>query len=318
MAHSNAFCLVTDAASDLPDEVLNHPKLRILPVHVFSGGRKILDTRDINFTRNFYSNDLARPASIEAYSEPLSVNEMTGFLHSAAATQFDEILGVFVSASRSLIFARAKEAMRRARTESFAGRIQRGLKSAISADCVDSKALFAGFTAQVMDLLAYADRDNGIRAIIDRQAQIVNYTYSYLAPGDVDFILRRTAHKGEKSVSGLAAFAARRLSITPLLRGYLGETAAIGKRFGSANARQALFDLAEKLITQRDLLSPHVCLGYSGPTEELEAIPGFRALATLAKRAGVSLHVSHISVTSAVNIGPRSLALGVIARDHQL
>jgi fatty acid-binding protein DegV len=316
MPASNLFCFVTDAAADLPDSVLSHPKLRILPVHVNSNGKKLLDTRDISQTLDFYRQHLSLSSTVSAFSDPLSVDEMTAYFGTALATGFDELLGVFVSSTRSVMFSRAKEATKRARMESFPQRLQQGKPTTISADCVDSKALFSGYAAQVLDLLDHIDRGAGISHTIDRQHAIAPHTYTYMAPDDVDFILRRAAAKGEKSVNPVVAFAARTLGVTPVIRAHLGETQQVARHASRSKARQSLFALGQRLIAERALLSPHVCLGYSGPIEEVRAMPGFAELQSDATHAGVQLHLSHTSMTSAVNVGPRALNLGVIAREH--
>ncbi len=318
MASSNSFYFVTDAASDMPDAALAHPKLRTLPVHVNSNGRKILDIRDIGQTRAFYVQHLALPSTVSAFSEPLSIAEMSNYFSNALATGYDEIFGVFVSSTRSEMYARAKEAIKRARMSSFAQRVSAGKPTAIMADCVDSRALFSGYAAQVLDLLDQIDRGAGLVHTLERQQALVAHTYTYMVPDDFDFILKRAALKGEKSVNPLVAFAARTLGITPVIRGHLGETMPLTKYPSRARARDALFNLAQRLIADRALLSPHICLGYSGPIEAVQEMSGYVDLSNAAARAGVKLHLSHTSMTSSVNVGPRALNLGVIARPHAL
>ena len=318
MASPNPFYFVTDAAADLPDAVLAHPKLRTLPVHVNSNGRKILDIRDIVQTRTFYTQHLALPSTVSAFSEPLSIDEMSNYFSNVLATGFDEIFGVFVSSTRSEMYARAKEAIKRARMNAFPLRVSQGKSTAIMADCVDSRALFSGLSAQVLDLLDHIDRGAGLIHTLERQQALVAQTYTYMVPDDFDFILKRAALKGEKSVNPLVAFAARTLGITPVIRGHLGETTPLTKYPSRARARDALFNLAQRLIVDRALLSRHVCFGYSGPIEAVQEMSGYADLVNVANRAGVKLHLSHTSMTSSVNVGPRALNLGVIARPHTL
>jgi fatty acid-binding protein DegV len=295
MASPQSFFFVTDAAADMPDAVLAHPKLRTMPVHVTSNGRKILDIRDIAQTRAFYAQHLALPSTVSAFSEPLSIEEMSNYFGNALATGYDEIFGVFVSST-----------------------VSQSKSTAILADCVDSRALFSGYAAQVLDLLDHIDRGAGLVHTLERQHSLVAHTYTYMVPDDFDFILKRAALKGEKSVNPLVAFAARTLGITPVIRGHLGETTPISKYPSRARARDALFNLAQRLIADRALLSPHICLGYSGPIEAVQEMSGYADLSNAAARASVKLHLSHTSMTSSVNVGPRALNLGVIARPHAL
>jgi fatty acid-binding protein DegV len=316
MPSSNAFYFVTDAAADLPEAALAHPRLRTMPVHVVSNGKQILDIRDIAQTRAFYKYHLALPSTVSAFSDPLSIDEMTAYFGNALANGADEILGVFVTSTRSAMFARAKEATKRARMESFPRRINQGKSTAILADCVDSRALFSGYSAQVLDLLDLIDRGAGIMQTLERQQALVPHSYTYMAADDFDFILKRAALKGESSVNPLVAFAARTLGITPIIRAHLGQTTPIAKHPSRAKARESLFALAQRLIEERALFSPHVCFGYSGPIEEVIEMPGYAEVCECAGKVGVKVHLSHTSMTSSVNVGPRALNLGVIAKPH--
>jgi fatty acid-binding protein DegV len=176
-------------------------------------------------------------------SEPLSEDQMIESLNRVVATKFDEALGVFVSSQRSPIYQRAKRAAARARFETLPARLAAGKAGPISADCVDSMVLFSGYGAQVLDLLDLATKGAGLQEVLARQIQIAPDTYAYMVPGNVDFMLKRAALKGEKSVSALAGFAAKTLSIRPIVRGYRNQTEPVGRRLGLAKARDAMLDM---------------------------------------------------------------------------
>jgi fatty acid-binding protein DegV len=101
---SNTTCLLIDASCDLPAEALAHPQVRLLPVMVQIGNLRVQDKRDAQATQDFYRVNLSSPSALDAGSEPLSVDEMSQFMLDKVALEFDQVLGVFVSSTRSPIY----------------------------------------------------------------------------------------------------------------------------------------------------------------------------------------------------------------------
>ncbi len=317
MSHPS-FCLVADASCDLPPEALVHSQLRLLPVHVFVGKKHFFDQRNAEEAQQFFREALLSPKAVDGRSEPMSVDDMVAAFNSQLALNFDEMLGVFVASSRSAIFRRAKLAIAQARKDAFAIRVRAGKLQTLQADCVDSQAFFAGYGAQVMDLLDAIDKGAGIADAINRQRTTVTQTYTYMAPGDVSYILQRAALKGEKSVSALAGLAAKTLSITPILRGHMGQTEPVARKLGRLKAREAVIEMGLRMLQRNLLLSRHVCFSYSGVLEDISALESFRTLQRAASIQGIAVHLTAMSMTGSVNVGPGALAIGVLAKPHQV
>ena len=313
---SPVFCLVVDASCDIPASMLSHLQLRVLPVHVFIGNEKLLDRRSTAETQLFYRDALSLSTAVAGRSEPLKTEEMVAAIGSELALRFDELLGVFVASTRSAIYQRAVAAVARARTVSYPVRANAGKLQPLQVDCVDSQALFAGYGAQVMDLMDLVNQGAGIGSIIERQRITAPMTYAYMAPGDVSFILKRASLKGEKSVSALAGFAAKTLSITPIIRGHLGQTEPVGRKLGKAKARLALVEMGQRMLDQGLLVSQHICFSYSGDLDDIAVLPSFQALRESAAKRNVQVHLTDMSMTGSVNVGPGALVLGVVAKQH--
>jgi fatty acid-binding protein DegV len=310
------FCLVADASCDVPASALAHPQVRVLPVHVFVGDKKIFDQRDPTATQRFYRECLNSPSAMGGRSEPMTTDEMVAAFNSQLALNFDQMLGVFVASSRSAIYQRAKTAVARARIESFAVRARAGKLTALQADCVDSQAFFAGYGVQVMDLLDRVDKGAGITDLISHQRETATQTYAYMAPGDVGYILQRAALKGEKSVSALAGFAAKALSITPILCGHMGQTEPVGRTLGKLKAREAVIQMGQRLIQSKLLLSRHICFSYSGELKDIDGMKSYQELVVNAKKSSIQVHLTAMSMTGSVNVGPQALVMGVLAKPH--
>ncbi len=315
MSHPT-FCLVADASCDLPFEMLSHPQLRLLPVNVFVDDKHIVDRREPAATQQFFRESLHSSKAVHGRSEPMTTEEMVAAFNTQLALNYDQMLGVFVASSRSAIFQRARMAVATARRESFALRARAGKVEVLQADCVDSQAFFAGYGAQVMDLMDWVDKGAGIADVINRQRQTVAQTYAYMAPGEVSYILERAALKGEKSVSALAGFAAKVLSITPILRGHMGQTEPVGRKLGKLKAREAVVEMGLRMIKKDLLLSRHMCFSYSGALKSIERMESFKQLKEFAQEKGVLVHLTQMSMTGSVNVGPGALVVGVLAKPH--
>lgn len=311
-----SFCLVADVSCDIPQKYLSHPQLRLLPTHVYAGQQRYLDTRHQESTERFYATNLVSPDAAEGRSEPLTADEMLKAFNEHLANHFDQVLGVFVASSRSSIYARAKQAMSQARVHAYSARARTGSFTPLQADCLDSQALFAGYAAQVLDLIDQMEQGVDLMKLIARQKLMVPHTYTYMAPGDVSYILRRAAFKGEKSVGSVAAFAAKTFSITPILQAHQGVTSAVGRKLGRIKAREAIVAMGIRSMEQNLLLTKNICLSYSGDLQDVTRMPCYDQLLAAAKKSNHHIHLAEMSMTGSVNVGPEALSIGLIAKKH--
>jgi fatty acid-binding protein DegV len=310
-------CIVIDASCDVPESVLAHPQLRLLPVPVLVGKHRLLDSRNVEATQAFYRVNLVSPSALEGRSEPLSIEEMAEFMLNQIALDFDQVLGIFVSSTRSAIHERAKQAMGRVQMNAFAKRIRAKKMQALEMHSADSLALFAGYGVQAMTMLDAIAEGLDWAALRERHQQIVPHTYSYVAPGDVSYILKRAKLKGENSVGAIAGFAAKTLSITPILRAYQGQTEPIARKRGAGNAREVLMELTRICLDKQFVTSRHLCFSYSGDVAQIAAMPSYQQVQQIAQQQGIAVHLALMSTTGAVNVGPDTLTVGMLAKPHE-
>jgi fatty acid-binding protein DegV len=152
--------------------------------------------------------------------------------------------------------------------------------------------------------------------LVQLQHSFQKQTYVYLVPGDVSYILQRAKAKGENSVGMIAGLAAKTLAITPVIRGYLGETEPIARKRGADNAREMLIELARTCLNESLVLSKHICFSYSGDLTDVQSMASFQALVSQASLQGIDVHLSLMSMTGSVNVGPNTLSLGMLAKPH--
>jgi fatty acid-binding protein DegV len=316
---SPATCLLIDASCDLPAEALAHPQVRLLPVTVQIGKLRVRDMRDAQSTRDFYRVNLSSPSALDAGSEPLTAEEMSQFMLDQVAVDFDQVLGVFVSSTRSPIYERAQLAMERVKTTSFTRRVRMKKMVALEQQACDSLALFSGYGVQalcLLDAITQPDADLPFVDLVHMQKQLQQQTYVYLVPGDVSYILKRAKAKGENSVGMMAGLAAKALAITPVIRGHLGQTEPIARKRGAGNARELVIEMARTCLDQSLVLSRHICFSYSGNLSDVESMPSFESLVSQARLQGIQVHLGLMSMTGSVNVGPNTLCLGLLAKPH--
>ncbi len=313
----SATCLMVDASCDIPPSVLTHPQLRLLPVPVLVGKHRLLDSRQPQETQAFYSVNLISPLALEARSEPLSVEEMSEFMLAQVAAEFDQVLGVFVSSTRSAIFERAKQAMARVQMTAFAKRVSLKKLNSLAMASTDSLSLFAGYGVQAMQLLDAIAQGDDLATLQTKQKTMAAQTYAYVAPGDVSFILKRAKAKGENSVGAIAGFAAKALSITPILRAFQGQTEPISRKRGAGLARETLVELVRTCLDKNLVTSQHLCFSYSGDLATIEAMSSYQALQARAQAQNIQVHLALMSTTGAVNVGPDTLTVGMLAKPHE-
>lgn len=66
---------------------------------------------------------------------------------------------------------------------------------------------------------------------------------------------------------------------------------------------------------ERGLLVPVLCVSYGGRLPELEALPGYRALADTCAEHDVTFYQSVMSITGMVNVGTGAVTLGYAAAE---
>jgi fatty acid-binding protein DegV len=312
-------CLLIDASCDLPPHALAHPQVRLMPVTVQIGHQKVPDARDAVTTSNFYRINLNSPSALDAASEPYSVEMMSQYMLDNVVLEFDQVLGVFVSSTRSPIFERAQTAMDRVKTSSFTKRVRLKKMVALEQQACDSLALFAGYGVQTLCLLEAISQPGDelpLRELVDLQKRLQKQTYVYLVPGDVSYILKRAKAKGENSVGMIAGLAAKTLAITPVIRGHRGETGPIARKRGAGNARELVIELARTCLAQSFIVGKHICFSYSGDLAEVQSMSSYQSLVSQASQQGIEVHLCLMSMTGSVNVGPDTLSLGMIANEH--
>jgi DegV family protein with EDD domain len=307
--------IVIDSAADVPQSVLENPRVRLLPVAIRIGDKTYIDERKPAATRDFNSRLLDMRTAEVSRSMPPGEAEIRRFLLEQISTHFDHVFGLFVMSSRSPIFKSAFEAASRVITDSMPVRMRAGIKGPLLMECYDSMNLFAGYGVQVLEALRLFEAEPLVSNIRTNMQELAKSAYGYLAPANLDYLLARARARGDNSVGMLGQAAAKMLGIMPVLRGWQGKTEAVAKVRGVAAARQHVLNLARREVG-RGLLAKYVCVSYSGNTADVEALPEYQSLLQEAAAKDVTVTLQEMAPTNSVNAGANALSIGFIAQPH--
>lgn len=307
--------IVIDSAADVPQHVLENPRVRLLPVPIRIGDKTYIDERKPEATRDFNSRVLEVKTAEVAKSMPPAEPEVRKFMLDHVATDFDHVFGLFVMSSRSPIFRNAFDAASRVITDSMPVRMRAGVKGPLLVECYDSMNLFAGYGVQVMEALRSFEAEPLVSNVRQRMLDLSKSAYGYLAPANLDYLLTRARARGDNSVGMLGQAAAKMLGIMPVLRGFQNKTEAVAKVRGVDAARLHILKLTHRELN-RGLLAPFIAVSYSGDLAEVEAMPEFWDLKKDAEAKGVAVSLQEMAPTNSVNAGANALSIGFIGQPH--
>jgi DegV family protein with EDD domain len=308
--------IVIDAAAEVPQAVLDDPRVRLLPISVQIEDGVVIDKREPSVTSDFNKQFLNLRVAEISRSVPPDEAQIRQFFLDNISLHFDHVFGLFVTSTRSPLFKSALNAASQVISDSLPPRQAKGIKGPLFVECYDSLNMSSGYGVQVQEALRQFDTDPSTANLRTQFADLGRKAYTYLAPNQLDFLLTRAKARGDSSVGFLSGAAAKMLGVLPILRCHNGDTAAVDKVRGATNAQQTVLDLARREL-QRGLLAPFINLSYSGPMEEVLAMPNYTSLVQEAQIKGVQVSLQETSPTMSVNFGPRALAVGFIANAHE-
>jgi DegV family protein with EDD domain len=300
--------IVVDTACDLPQAWLKQHAVVVMPRLVRIGDRDILETRDNENAYKLYDH-LAAGGDAPVLSNPLVPAAMRNELHQWLSSETDALLQICLSARRSRMYVNALAA-----TQSLVlihNKVRRlsGTRAPLTAWVIDSANALGG----VGVLLAHAVR---LRATGMLPANIAvtlntfrNSIHTLVAPHDVAFVARSARAIERKRVprwkTGLATF----LDLKPVLHLCADRSDAIARVRGHVPAMRHVLTRVTSLVTGGALATPFVAVSYSGKLDEVERLDEYKMLRTLCNRHQVEISLTPMSMSGALMLGPRALAV---------
>jgi fatty acid-binding protein DegV len=309
-------CIAVDSTCDLPAKFIQQHNIEVLPIYINHAKGQELDYRDPQTMLNFYKNH-SRDVYGLAQSDPLSVSDMTNILKERLLPKYDLVQVVTINSKKSDVFKRVSEAAL-VNEPKFREMEKNEGRTPFRIRLCDSMSMFTGHALLVYELVKriHVDKmplNKSIREIDNMRDQV----YGYLIPNDLSYMReRRHLRKGDNNISWINFQLASALNLRPIVQLHRGETDKIDTGKGFIGALEKLFAHVKTQIRQ-GLTSDVITMSYGGLVEEIKDEPVLVDFRDFCKQQNIKTMLSMMSITGAINVGPKSFALS-FATDKDL
>jgi fatty acid-binding protein DegV len=153
-------------------------------------------------------------------------------------------------------------------------------------------------------------------SVIDQHIRnMVQHTYCYMVPPDLQHIYKLASKRGDKSINWAGFMLGSMLDIKPILLGHMDETGPVAKMRGFDSAVETMLGNATRAV-EAGLMAPGICIGYGGDPAVVQEMPGFPRLKAAAAKAGVAIHIAPMSITAGAFTGPGCLTVAFVSDKH--
>ncbi len=299
--------VVIDSACDLPAEYLNEQNIGVLPVNLQLGKDATIDVRNPIETVDFYSRYATNRQS--AVTTPPSTEQIVEWLSEYAANQFDRLLIITISSTRSKIFEQVINSQLPLLNKVRQLRKRDQMKGSFFLRVHDSKTLFTGQAVLVHEMVRLLRNESIDFDDLCREADMLSdCIHAYLIPKDLYYVRKRASQKGEKSVSWLRYRAGTLLDMKPIIRAHQGNTDTVTTARGFDKAVEKLTQITMAAI-DKGLKTSAIAISYAGDPKVIASHAQMRVLAKYAHKKGIEVMTSVMSTTAGVHVGPGALSL---------
>lgn len=302
-----------DSACDLPPSFIQENSLEIMPINLVVGSDKeiLIDERDPEDTIAFYKRYMEEK-DLEGETQPFSVEQITNLFLDKLVLNYDRVLVISISSTRSLIYENATKASFAILSGYKQRRAKAGVEGAFALRVVDSKTLFTGEAVLVQEAVRMLQEDGipfeKLRPEVEARSK---HVHAYLIANDLHYLRKAGRKRGDRSVSWLSYTLGTAMDIKPIVKAYQGDTFPVKKIQGFETAVNTLFELGKEQI-DKGLLSKTICMSYAGNPDVIRNMTGYKMLEKHAAKHGVRLMLSVMSTTAGINVGPGAFAFGLM------
>ncbi len=307
--------IVVDSACDLPQAFIEENKIVILPITLHLDGREMIDQRDAETTLEFYSQHVAAAAFAETTA--FSVEQTKKLFLEKLVIDYDLVFVFTIASSRSPMYDNVKQAALTILNEYKAPRLAAGIKTPFAMRVIDTQNCFAAQAIPVIECVRMLKAGETHNKIRERVEFICNNTFGYLLPRDLKQLRDRGKKKGDKSVGLVQYIIGSALDVKPVVRGYRNFTGPVARVRHFEEGAVKLFKYAETQLL-RGLLTPTLLIEYGGDPARLKTLNGYAELVDLAKRNGVEVFISMMSMVAGIHVGEGALGIAFAATEHEL
>jgi len=303
--------VVIDASCDLPRTFIDEHHLVVLPGLLEFGDKEVVDVRDPSETLAVYRRYIA-DKSLISRSRALDVEKIRDLFLDELVLKYDRVLVLCVSGTRGRVFSHATEASYSILQGYRERRQQAGLGGQFALRVLDTGSVGPGEGVLAHETVRLISEDSPPfeklrRTVKDMAQKVVCLT----VPSDLWYLHNRARAKGETSMTLSVYRMGRVLDIKPILEMQQGQSRVAGQAKGFERAVSRVLDDARQVMS-RGHIRPVVAMSFGGDPRiirEMTAYQEFEAFAAVHK---CRLHLSVMSATMAVNVGPGAFALAYI------
>lgn len=309
--------VVVDSTCDLPEAFYQSKRLGLLPISIQTGNQVYADYRRRDETEQFY-RDHASTDAARFESTPTSVAEIRKVFLDRLVIDFDFVFCITVAARRSPTFENANTAAGEILNLYRPYRAKAGLTTPFSMRVIDGQSFYSGTGVLVAETVRLIESGVGPRETREHISKLAPKICIHMVPRSLGQLRARGFKKGDRSqifsdnLKSAALALGSALSVHPVIRIYEGSEGASAVLMSQTKAMERLFKHTIEQIRTGRLLSPQVCLSYSGDITTIQRMPGYVELEAVARQSQVEVLLTIMSITGLVNCGPDCLILSYI------
>lgn len=307
--------IVVDSACDLPQSFIEENKIVILPITLNLGGHQMVDRRDAEATLEFYAQHVA--ASAQAETTAFSAEQTKKLFLETLVVDYDLVFVFTIASSRSPMYENVKMAALTILNDYKPIRAAAGINTPFAMRVIDTQNCFAAQAIPVIECVRLIKQGVPHNKIRERVEYLVQNTFGYMLPRDLKQLRARAQKRGDKSVGLLQYVIGSALDVKPLVRGYRNATGPVARVRHFEEGAAKVFKYVEAQIT-RGLLTPTLVLQYGGDPAQLETLRGYRELVDMARRNGVEVFVSMMSMVAGIHVGEGAMGVAFAATEHDV
>lgn len=286
--------LMTDSASDLPNELAQQLGIEIIPFPIAVDGKGYME--GVDFTpRQFY--DIMQNAKETPTTSQIPTVTYCEHYYSAFEKGYTDVILVGISSSASATFLRAQDAV-----EMFFENCPQA-KGKFNIHILDSKTFSLGYGYPMMQAARLVREGKTVEQILAYLTGWLDRIDLYITAFSFEFIKKSGRISCASSIVGEA------LGIRPIIRIRKGEMKIIAKVRGNNAVVQKMAQIAQQRIAAD---SPFLMLEGTQPgaREEMEQL--------IAKSIGKTPDfVSDVGCAVAINSGPKMLGIGFLLNEGE-
>ncbi len=303
--------VVIDASCDLPRSFIDEHGIVVLPGLLEFGDKEVLDTRDAHETLAMYRRYIA-DRSLRSGSRALDVERIRDLFLDELVLEYDRILVLCVSASRGRVFSHATQASYAILQGYRERREAAGIGESFALRVLDTGSVGPGEAVLAHEAVRMIETERPPfeklrRTIKDMTRRVV----CMLVPNDLYYLRFRASAKGEESLGAPAYHLGRLLGIKPILRMQQGESQVAGYVRGFERGVSRVLETARAAMSQGHIGSV-VAMSFGGDPRLIRDLPAYQEFEAYAAIQRRELHLSVMSATLAVNVGPGAFSLAYV------